>query len=1404
MNGVWIRERGPVDCVQPNLIPVNPSETAAQDRLEILRKYPVTDGAMAESLAEACRLATLLCHRPMAAVEWVQDDEVLIAAAAGLPLRRLRLDHALSPALLAPGGAVVVADTLEDPRFAELEPVRKKPFLRFYAGVPLVAPEGVPLGMLSVADGEPGTLTPEQEESLKSLGRMVMAQLNLARRQRQLEELEAQHARVEVTLRETEANFRGIFENTVVGIYQTTPDGRYLSANPMLAHIYGYSSAAELIRAVGDIEAQIYVDPQARDRFVAALQAQDTITNFEAQIRRKDGAIIWIAENARVVRSAAGQAMFYEGTVQDITARKAAEDQLRHSEMLYHSLVEELPQNVFRKDRTERFIFANSRFCETVARPLHEILGRTDFDLYSAELATQYQADDQRVMNEGRTLRKTERNVGHDGAVHWVEVVKSPLRDVSGAVVGIQGIFWDVTETKRLQDALAYERDLLQALLDHSPDSIYFKDTESRFVKVGRALARRFNVADPEQLVGMTAFSLLAPDLAQVVYEEEQRLFRTGEPIINAVEELIDYAGLRTWASITKVPIYNRSGEILGMVCVARDITKLIQTEQALREAEEKYRTIFENSVEGIYQTLPEGRFMRVNPAFARIYGYNSPEEVLASRTDVRTQVYVNPERRAEFVRQLMEKESLMGFESEIYRRDGSRIWISESARLVRDRKGEVAYFEGSIEDITARKQVETEREKAQQAALESARLKAEFVATVSHEIRTPLNAIAPNTELLLETKLDKQQRYLVESVDHGAHMLLQIVNDVLDVSRIEAGAVALEEIEFPVHETIERTITFFAGSAHEKHLEIVGSIRPDVPRRLRGDPARLMQVLNNLLANAIKFTAAGEVVVEVELGAADAEFVELHFRVRDTGIGIPDAARGRVFQAFAQADGSMSRRYGGTGLGLAITRGYVALMHGEIDFDSQVGEGTTFRFHIRLRRPAQPVPEPAPGTSLTGLRALVIEDNASQRRVMVETFQRLGARAVVPAENLSQALEMLRAAAVAKEPFDLIFFDSELPGSDGLHAVRRLRSGAVGAARLIALNPPGTVADARGLEAVGVFGSIGKPLRQSRIDAELRSLLTGEPEVLPEAKTEEEEDLRLLEGLAVLIVEDNSLNQRVAKQLIQRLGARVDAVSSGPEAISAFRRHTYDLILMDCQMPDMDGYETTRRIRDLERQLVAPERGIGRRIFIVALSANALSGDRDKGMEAGMDDYLTKPLRQPELLRVLKQAARLSQGQTPGATGAPAGVPGPEPATGGAPPGRPAASTAETEVPVLDRAPLLALLSPDEPGVLGEFVGEFLREAPRRIELLRELGAKRDPSGCRSTAHSLKGNASYMGARRLVTACARLEQAAESGDWLAVEAGLNQLGQELEAARRALEAFVQETAASATPASEA
>ncbi|MGH8246089.1 MAG: PAS domain S-box protein, partial [Gammaproteobacteria bacterium] len=381
---------------------------------------------------------------------------------------------------------------------------------------------------------------------------------------------------------------------------------------------------------------------------------------------------------------------------------------------------------------------------------------------------------------------------------------KTPLYDAAGRVVGVQGIFWDVTERQRVEDELAKERDLLRALLDNIPDRIYFKDTASRFVRCSQSMAQRLGVADPRQVVGKTDFDFHPRDQAQDYFNDEQRILASRQPLINKLERQTDLNGREIWASVTKVPIVGRSGEVTGLIGLSRDVTQLKQTEQALRQAEEKYRTIYENSVEGIFQTTKDGHFISANPALARLYGYDSPDELVAALTDIEHQLYADPARRDDFARLMREHGSVTGFESEIFRKDKSRIWISESARTVKDAEGNILYYEGIVEDITARRQTEAEREKVRQAALETAQTKAQFLANMSHEIRTPMNAITGMTGLLLDTKLSPEQRDYVDSIRTSTEALLDIINHILDFSKLEAGKVALEVIDFDLRDTLE------------------------------------------------------------------------------------------------------------------------------------------------------------------------------------------------------------------------------------------------------------------------------------------------------------------------------------------------------------------------------------------------------------------------------------------------------------------------------------------------------------------------------------------------------------------------------------------------------------------------
>jgi two-component system sensor histidine kinase/response regulator len=1027
-----------------------------------------------------------------------------------------------------------------------------------------------------------------------------------------------------------------------------------------------------------------------------------------------------------------------------VEEHKRTEDRLRTSEAFYQTLVETLPQNILRKDLQGRFTFANKKFCHSIGKPLHEILGKTDDSFFPADLARKYNEDDQRITQTLENLDTIEAHVTPTGELTYVHVIKTPLYDSVGRVIGIQGIFWDVTHRKKTEEELAYERDLLRALLDNIPDRIYFKDTQSRFLRCSKSMANRLGLKNPVEVVGKTDFDFHPRELAEQFYEDEQRLLSTGEPLINKLEKQQDMDGRTIWASVTKVPIYNRGGQIAGLIGLSRDITQLKQTEQALREAEEKYRAIYENAVEGIFQTTYDGHFLSANPALARVYGYDSPDELVANLTDIRHQLYVDPRRREEFSRLMREKGAVTGFESQIHRKDGQIIWISESARTVRDTLGNFLYYEGAVEDVTGRKLAEDDRERAREAALESARVKSQFLANMSHEIRTPMNAITGMTGLLLDTRLNQEQREFVETIRDSTHTLLSIINDILDFSKIEAGKMTFEVIDFDLRDAVETTVEMLADYAQKKRLDLACWLDPEAPNFVRGDPSRFRQVLANLLSNAVKFTERGEVLVRVTTEAKTDTHTIVRIAVTDTGVGIEAKAISKIFEAFTQADGSTTRKYGGTGLGLTISRQLVELMHGEMGVESQPGEGSTFWFKLPFENvSARLQPEGRAFTSgnLAGLRVLVVDDNPTHRDILVDQLARwkvFDSQAC----DAPEAMDALRRAAASGNPFNMVLLDMEMKQADGLALAREIHSG-LGASetRLLVLTGLGRRLEPGLMQTVGISACIAKPIRQSRLFDTMVEVMSGVG--LPVQAAESTQDAQtagtrpsVASAVRILLAEDNMVNQRLALRQLKKLGYNADAVANGKEVLDALQRISYDIILMDCQMPEMDGYEVTRRIRQND-----PEGTLQSVPYIIALTANALHGDREKCLAVGMNDYLTKPLHLSDLEAVLERALLM--------------VP----------------LSSRHEVPREDAidpaiiAGLRDLREPGQPDPLQELIELFIKDAKPRIEKMQSALNEMDGNGLASAAHTLKGSASNLGARGLAALCAQLEKIGKNGD---------------------------------------
>ncbi len=654
----------------------------------------------------------------------------------------------------------------------------------------------------------------------------------------------------------------------------------------------------------------------------------------------------------------------------------------------------------------------------------------------------------------------------------------------------------------------------------------------------------------------------------------------------------------------------------------------------ALRRAEEKYRAIFENAAEGIFQSSPEGRLLNVNPAFARIFGFSSKEEALATLNDVAHQLYVEPGRRETLNGMLAARGEARAFESQMYRRDGSVIWVSENVRAVTDAAGRVLYYEGALDDSTARKQAEDERHRLVQAAQSASRAKSEFLANMSHEIRTPMNGIVGMTELALDTDLSPEQREYLETVRSSADSLLSVLNDVLDFSKVEAGKLDLDPIPFSLSDCLSETMKSLAVRAHQKNLELVCDLDADVPDAVIADASRIRQVLINLTGNAVKFTDQGEVVLRVSCDQRTQSDCLLHFRVSDTGIGIPQEQQAHIFEAFMQADSSTTRKYGGTGLGLAISSRLVDMMGGRVWVESEPGRGSTFHFTMRLGIQATPAERPGaqPSPALRGISALVVDDNLTNLRVLRQMLTKWGVR-VQTTESGRAALLAMKQAVSQGLPFDLVLLDCHMPEMDGFVLAENIKKNPeLAGATMMMLTSAGYRGDAARCRDLGIAAYMLKPIHQENLRKALESVLANLPRQTA-APLVTRHTLRESGALRrILLVEDNKVNQLVATRMLERAGYTVRVAGDGLQAIEALRDGSFDLILMDVQMPVMGGFEATAAIREQEKST-------GGRTPIVAMTAHAMKGDRERCAQAGMDGYVSKPVKAQELLRSVEAA---------------------------------------------------------------------------------------------------------------------------------------------------------------------
>ncbi|HUE69470.1 MAG TPA: response regulator [Pirellulaceae bacterium] len=962
-----------------------------------------------------------------------------------------------------------------------------------------------------------------------------------------------------------------------------------------------------------------------------------------------------------------------ERLLESVAQRDSVARALRAREAAYQSLVESLPLNVFHKDLQGRFVSANQRFCETLGKPLEEILGRTDFDFFPEHQCQKYRRDDDHVLNTGETLEDIEAYFKPTGEKLFVQVLKAPVRDEEGGIVGVQGMFWDVT--------------------------------------------------------------------ARMAADEAARL------------------------------------------------------------SDARFRKLVHSSLIGVFVARLDGSILEVNDAFLDIVGY-SREDFEQGR--VRWDALTPAEHRANderAIEQLHATGTCLPWEKEYIHKDGRRVPILVGVTMLDGAKESGVSDQRSgasdlnpeprtlnpeecicfVLDITRQKHTEQELMAAKEAADAANQAKSQFLANMSHEVRTPMNAIIGLTELVLNSQLTQRQTDYLKMVLQSGESLLSIINDVLDFSKVESGKIELEEMPLRVRECIGDALKSLALRAHAKGLELALDIYSDVPEWVLGDAGRLRQIVINLVGNAIKFTPAGEVVVTVEAiaecGVRNAEYesnpqsaipnpqsCELHFCVSDTGIGIPPEKVDKVFEAFEQADSSTTRQYGGTGLGLAIVKRLVELMQGRVWIESELGKGSQFHFSVQLPLCDAPSPkdETPRRTAIRGTRCLVVDDNATNRRILDEILESWD---MLPtcADSGASALAALRAGVEAGQRFELVLTDINMPGMDGFSLIEQMRADPELAESIVIILTSGDRPNDTGrAEKLGVSQRLLKPVKQSELfDAIAASLgmTVSEPETAAV-----EEAPAAVRPLKILLAEDSLVNQRLAVGLLERHHHQIIVANNGQEAIDALAREPFDLVLMDLQMPELDGLEATRRIRAREQQPGDGDRPA--HVPIIAMTAHALKGDRERCLAAGMDEYVSKPIRESQLLAALRAvlgergpAFRFSSPELPAQLGA---------------------RNAQPETSVIDWKAALETCGGDH-ALLRDIVEAFLEEEPRRVAEIRRGIEQADFELLNRAAHTIRGSMRYFGAKRVYDRAQALEQMGANRSLEGADVEVCLLEQELE-----------------------